>query len=194
MPIPGVGIQKGKIQMKKIMFAALAVAFAAGCRVVEVENYGEEIARDADDKPVLLADGRIQTVKKGWSVYHYQHWMLTEADKIAATVKPDEITFDMNGLNSRPDGTNLVALINTSFTGVNTLAAKIIAACVTSGGSVGAEAAAEIGRTLYQKFIAAGGKEDAAKVFTDKNTVTVTDGTVTCTECTDGNCSECTVK
>ena len=51
---------KGKSKMKKIMFAAFAVAFAVafmtGCRVVEVENYGEEVARDADDKPVLLAD------------------------------------------------------------------------------------------------------------------------------------------
>ena len=184
------------------MFAAFAVAFAlafmTGCRVVEVENYGEEIARDADDKPVLLADGRIQTVKKGWSVYHNQHWMLTEADKISATVKPDEITFDMNGLNPRPDGTNLVALINTSFNGVNTLAAKIIAACVTSGGSTAGEAAVILGKNLYTKFKAAGGDESKAKIITDANgNVTVSDGCVTCnssecttcSECTDGSCS-----
>lgn len=181
--------------MKKVMFAAVVAAFAAGCRVVEVENYGEEIARDADDKPVLLADGRIQTVKKGWTVYHNQHWMLTEADKISATVKPEEITFDMNGLNSRPDGTNLVSLINTSFNGVNTLAAKIIAACVTSGGSTVGEAAVILGKALYDKFKAAGGDDAKAAISTDaKGNVTVTDGTVTCSGsecsiCSDGSCS-----
>lgn len=188
--------------MKQIMIAAILVAVAAGCRVVEVENYGEEIARDADDKPVLLADGRIQTVKKGWTVYHNQHWMLTEADKISATVEPEKITFDMNGLNTRPDGTNLVALISTSFNGVNTLAAKIIAACVTSGGSVGAEAVVEVAKTLYNKFKAAGGDETKATVSTDTSgNVTVTDGNVICTECIGGNCSDgsctngnCTVK
>lgn len=185
--------------MKKIMLAAFAVAFAVafmtGCRVVEVENYGEEVARDADDKPVLLADGRIQTVKKGWSVYHNQHWMLTEADNISAKIKPDEISFDMNGLTTRPDGTNLVSLVNTSFNGVNTLAAKIIAACVTSGGSTAGEAAVIFGKAIYSKFKAAGGDETKAKITTDASgNVTVSDGTVTCSgsecsECTDGSCS-----
>ena len=49
--------------MKKLMlpfvalFVALFVAILAGCRAVTVENYGEEIARDADGKPVTLSDG-----------------------------------------------------------------------------------------------------------------------------------------
>lgn len=181
--------------MKKVVFAAIVAAVAAGCRVVEVENYGEEIARDADDKPVLLADGRIQTVKKGWSVYHNQHWMLTEADKISATVKPEEITFDMNGFNTRPDGTNLVALVNTSFNGVNTLAAKIIAACVTSGGSTVGEAAVILGQAIYKKFVEAGGDQSKATITTDTaGNVTVSDGNVTCNGaecslCTDGSCN-----
>ena len=66
-----------------VAFVAILVAIAlavSGCRAVTVENYGEEIARDAESKPVTLADGRIQTVKKGWKVHHNQHWMNTTAD------------------------------------------------------------------------------------------------------------------
>ena len=92
--------------MKRIMAAALAgLATVAGCRVVEVENRGEEIARDADGKPVTLQDGTIQTVKRGWSVYHNQHWMVTEADSLTAHVETGKIDFSLNGLNTRPDGT-----------------------------------------------------------------------------------------
>ena len=45
--------------MKKLMMIALAACAAVitGCRAVTVENYGEEIARDAESKPVTLADG-----------------------------------------------------------------------------------------------------------------------------------------
>ena len=36
--------------------ALAALLLTTGCRVVEVENNGEEIARDQDGKPVLLQD------------------------------------------------------------------------------------------------------------------------------------------
>ena len=121
--------------MKKIMAAALAgLAAVAGCRVVEVENRGEEIARDADGKPVTLQDGTIQTVKRGWSVYHNQHWMVTEADSLTAHVEAGKIDFALNGLNARPDGTNLNALVVGSLEGAANLAAKVGAAVATSGG------------------------------------------------------------
>ena len=110
--------------MKRIMAAALAgLATVAGCRVVEVENRGEEIARYADGKPVMLPDGKIQTVNKGWSVYHNQHWMVTEADSLAAHVEAGRIDFSLNGLNTRPDGTNLNALVVGSLEGAANLAA-----------------------------------------------------------------------
>ena len=81
------------------ILAMLAVAFYfAGCRAVTVENYGEEPVRDAEGKPVTLADGKAQTIKKGWKVHHNQHWMNTAADSINASIKPEEISFSMNGL------------------------------------------------------------------------------------------------
>ena len=161
-------------------FAALTIF--AGCRVVEVENKGEEVARDGDGQPVLLKDGSIQTVKKGWSVYHNQHWMWTKADSITASVKKDEINFAMNGLNTAPSS-NLVALVDTSFTGAATLATKVGAAIATSGGTT----AADVVAGWVSKFIAAGGNADKATVSCKDGSCTITDGSVTCV---DGNCSE----
>ena len=39
-----------------VLIACLMAGGLTGCRAVTVENYGEEIARDADEKPVTLAD------------------------------------------------------------------------------------------------------------------------------------------
>ena len=170
--------------MKKCIGTALAgLAAVAGCRVVEVENRGEEVARDADGKPVLLADGTIQTVKKGWSVYHNQHWMVTEADSLTAHVEAGKIDFALNGLNSRPDGTNLVALVDASLSGAAALAAKVGAAVATSGGSAGAEAVA----SWVKSFVSAGGDASKATVTCKDGSCTITDGSVTCV---DGACSE----
>lgn len=176
-----------KVQ-KLLVLAAIGIglaAFFSGCRVVEVENFGEEVVRDADDKPVTLPDGHIQTIKKGWSVYHNQHWMITQADTIEAKVKPEEIAFALNGLNTKPDAEGVKGLVQASLEGSANLAAKIGAAVATSGGSVGAEAVA----AWVKKFVDAGG--DA-----EKATVSVTDGSVTCTDgsctvvgaCADGSC------
>lgn len=175
--------------MKRIMAAALAgLATVAGCRVVEVENRGEEIARDAEGKPVTLQDGTIQTVKRGWSVYHNQHWMVTEADSLTAHVEAGKIDFSLNGLNSRPDGTNLNALVVGSLEGSANLAAKVGAAIATSGGSTGAEAVA----AWVQSFISAGGDPAKATVSCADGSCTITDGAVTCKDgsCTPGGAAE----
>ena len=162
--------------------AIAAITIFAGCRVVEVENKGEEVARDGDGQPVLLKDGSIQTVKKGWSVYHNQHWMWTQADSITAGIKKEEVNFAMNGLNTAPSS-NLVALVDTSLTGAANLAAKVGAAIASSGGTTAAEAVAG----WVSKFIAAGGNADKATVSCKDGSCTITDGNVTCV---DGNCSE----
>ena len=121
---------------------------------------------------------------KGWSVDHFQHWMITQADTINATVKDDEITFGMNGLNTHPDAEGLGKVVDSSLKGAAELAAKIGAAIATSGGSAGADA-------IYgyvKQFLAKGGDPSKA-------TVTVTDGNLTCTDgsCTvTGDCADCT--
>ena len=183
--------------MKKIMIiCAICAAFGTigtGCRSVEVENYGEEIARDADDKPVTLADGKIQTVKKGWKVKHNQHWMSTQADTINASVRPEEIIFTLNGLNSYPDASNLVALVRESLTGCAELAIKIGTAIATCGGSVAAEggaaAIATLAKQAYAQFRTGGGDESKASITQQADgTIKVSDGTI-CTTCKDGTCT-----
>ncbi len=172
--------------MKKIMMiiAAASVAVLAGCRVVEVENRGEEIARDADGKPVTLSDGTIQTVKKGWSVYHGQHWMTTKADSLSASVKKEEIDFALNGLNTEPSE-RLGELVDKSLTGAATLATKVGAAVATGGCSLAGEAGASALATAIGNYISAGGSTESATVTVKDGDVTISDGktTETCTDC-----------
>ena len=174
--------------MHKLMLIAalVAAAIVTGCRSVGVKNYGQDYVKDKDGNPFLI-DGEPVMYSKGWSVDHFQHWMITQADTISASVKKDEITFGMNGLNTQPDAEGLGKVIDTSLKGTAELAAKIGAAVATSGGSAGADA-------IYgyvKQFLVKGG--DPAKA-----TVTVTDGKLTCTDgscyvtgsCSTGNCSE----
>lgn len=174
--------------MKQLMLlAAIALAIIlAGCRSVEVENYGQDYVKMSNGDPVLV-DGKPVLIGKGWSVDHFQHWMITKADTISANVKKDEIDFSMNGLNTQPDAEGLKNLVDVSLKGSAELAAKIGAAIATSGGSAGADAIA----AYVKQFIAKGGDPEKA-------TVTVSDGTLTCTDgsctlagsCADGLCSD----
>ena len=181
-------------KMLMLMLCALAaLLLTTGCRVVEVENHGEEIARDQDGKPVLLQDGSIQTVKRGWKVYHNQHWMTTAADSLTANVKPSEISFALNGLASKPDGESLVSLVKTGLEGSAELASKIGVAIATGGGSVAAEGGASaivaLAQKAYQSFTASGGDAAKATVSTAADgTVSISDGK-TCTTCKDGTCT-----
>ena len=177
--------------------ATLALpTFLAGCRAVTVENYGEEIARDADDKPVTLADGRIQTVRKGWKVHHNQHWMTTTADSMSATVKPEEIAFALNGLNTKPSE-ELNKMVGTSLDGLT----KLVVACADAytkiaGGGAQADTALNVGKKVLEYFSSKGGDLSKATVSADtaSNTVTVTDGTTSIQCDSAGNCTDCTTK
>ena len=185
---------KGKSKMKKIMFAAFAVAFMTGCRVVEVENRGEGIVTDANGAP-LVVNGALQKYNKGWNVYHNQHWMMTKADTMEAHIKPDDISFSMNGLDAQPSEYS-VKYIDTVFTGTTTLASKVVAACLTGGISVAAEGGAQTVENLCKLYAAKGGNVEKTEITVDKTkgTVTLSDGNVTetgtvCTNCADGSCT-----
>ena len=183
--------------MKKTMMlmlaacAAIAMTTATGCRAVTVRNYGEEVVRDADDKPVTLADGRIQTVKKGWRVHHNQHWMTTSADSISATVKPEEIAFAMNGLNSKPSE-ELAKLVDVSLDGMTKLVVAVGEAYTKiAGGGAQADTALNVAAKVANYFKGKGGDVTKAEVTTVADKLRVSDGT-TCVECdAAGNCSDC---
>ena len=176
-------------------FCALG-ALLCGCRAVEVENYGEEIARDAESKPVTLADGRIQTVKKGWRVHHNQHWMNTKADSIEAHIKPEDIAFAMNGLNTQPSE-ELNKLVGTSLDGLT----KLVVACADAytkiaGGGAQADVALTSAKKVLEYFSSKGGDLTKATVTADEaaKVLKVDDGS-TCVQCdAAGNCTDCMVK
>ena len=178
----------------QLAFVALCATVAAlcGCRAVTVENFGEEVARDADDKPVTLADGRIQTVKKGWRVHHNQHWMNTAADSINAAVKPEEISFAMNGLNTKPSE-ELAKLVDVSLEGMTKLVVAVGEAYTKiAGGGAQADTALNVAAKVANYFKDKGGDVTKATVSTSGDKLTVSDGS-TCVECdAAGNCSDCT--
>ena len=177
-----------------VLIACLMAGGLTGCRAVTVENYGEEIARDADEKPVTLADGRIQTVKKGWRVHHNQHWMNTKADSIEAHIKPEDISFAMNGLNTQPSE-ELNKLVGTSLDGLT----KLVVACADAytkiaGGGAQADTALAVGKKVLEYFSSQGGDLTKATVTTTAdNKLQVSDGS-TCVSCdAAGNCTDCSI-
>ena len=177
-----------------VLIACLMAGGLTGCRAVTVENYGEEIARDADEKPVTLADGRIQTVKKGWRVHHNQHWMNTKADSIEAHIKPEDISFAMNGLNTQPSE-ELNKMVGTSMDGLTKLAVAVGEAYVKiAGGGAQADTALNVGARVVNYFRDKGGDVTQATVTTTAdNKVQVSDGS-TCISCdAAGNCTDCTL-
>lgn len=174
--------------MKKLMLIAalVAAALVTGCRSVGVVNNGQDYVRTAAGDPVLV-DGKPVLYGKGWTVDHFQHWMITQADTINATVKEDEISFMLNGLNTHPDAEGLDKVVDSSLKGTAELAAKIGAAVATSGGSVGSD----VVLGYVKQFLAKGGDPGKASVTISDGQITCTDGS--CSEswsCTDGSCSE----
>lgn len=160
--------------MKKCAFAIVAALALFGCRSVTVKNYGQSVVR---------VNGKDQIVSNGWYVSHWQHWMITKADSVKAGIKPDDISFEINGLDEKSDGDGLSSVVDKSLSGAATLASKIGAAIATAGGSSCADGVV----ALIQNFIKAGGDASKASVSVKDGAVTLTDGVITCTG--DG-CSE----
>ena len=132
--------------MKNIIVIGLAAAALAGCRSVTVKNYGQE---------VVDVNGVQTVISKGWYVSHWQHWMITRADNISASIKPEEITFGLAGLDEKSDG-----------------------AIATAGGTACADSISG----LVAKFVNAGGDTAKASVSCKDGSCTITDGATTCTD------------
>lgn len=168
-----------------VISAAMAALALSGCRSVSVLNKGQDYVRDQDGKPVLV-DGKPVVYSLGWDVKQWQHWMTTHADQMSVSIKPDEITFDLNGLDSKPDSDGLSKLVEKALSGAAELAAKIGAAVASSGGTVGLDAVA----SYVKQFMSKGGDPSKATVTISDGVVTCTDGSCTYTApCSDGSCS-----
>ena len=154
--------------MKNIIIIGLAAAALAGCRSVTVKNYGQE---------VVDVNGKQTVISKGWYVSHWQHWMITKADNISASIKPEEITFGLTGLDVKSDGDGLSKVVSASLSGAAELATKIGAAIATAGGTACADSISG----LVAKFVKAGGDTAKASVSCKDGSCTITDGATTCT-------------
>ena len=154
--------------MKNIIIIGLAAAALAGCRSVTVKNYGQE---------VVDVNGKQTVISKGWYVSHWQHWMITKADNISASIKPEEITFGLAGLDEKSDGDGLSKVVSASLSGVAELATKIGAAIATAGGTACADSISG----LVARFVKAGGDASKASVSCKDGSCTITDGATTCT-------------
>ena len=154
--------------MKNIIVIGLAAAALAGCRSVTVKNYGQE---------VVDVNGVQTVISKGWYVSHWQHWMITRADNISASIKPEEITFGLTGLDEKSDGDGLSKVVSASLSGAAELATKIGAAIATAGGTACADSISG----LVSKFVNAGGDTAKASVSCKDGSCTITDGETTCT-------------
>ena len=155
--------------MKNIIVIGLAAAALAGCRSVTVKNYGQE---------VVDVNGKQTVISKGWYVSHWQHWMITRADNISASIKPEEITFGLTGLDEKSDGDGLAKVVTASLSGAAELATKIGAAIATAGGTACADSISG----LVARFVKAGGDTEKASVSCKDGSCTITDGATTCTD------------
>lgn len=173
--------------MKKLMMIALVACAAVmtGCVAIEVEDYGDEVVKDAAGNPVCASNGVVQTVHKG------QRWHL---NKNMVDQAYDEVEFERQlhnvvkfRISNYKDTVSpeLNKIIDTSFKGAAELAAKIGAAIATSGGSVAGEAAYSAIAKTIKSYLAKGGSVEKATVECKDGNCTITDGTVTetCTDC-----------
>ena len=154
--------------MKHIIGITVALALLGGCRSVTVKNYGQE---------VVDVNGKQTVISKGWYVSHWQHWMITRADNISASIKPEEITFGLAGLDEKSDGDGLSKVVSASLSGAAELATKVGAAIATAGGTACADSISG----LVAKFVKAGGDTAKASVSCKDGSCTITDGATTCT-------------
>ena len=194
---------KGKLKMKKIMFAALVAAFGLGMTGCQTRITGEKYPEQVFEvKEKVTVDGKEQLITKnilvasgGWKVTArsplYADEALKGLDFGVGTngfvhLKLDEYRRDLS--------TNATVMVDGMFkNGANLVIAIGDAYTKIAGGGAHADTALASAAKIYNFFTSKGGNADKAKVSvneTNKNIV-VSDGS-TCVECdASGNCTEC---
>ena len=175
------------------IIAVIAIAdLLTGCVAIKVEDYGQEVVRDAAGNPVVDTNGVVQTVHKGQRWHYNKNMVEQSAEEIDFTRKPgDDIHFLVKNYRDVVSA-ELNKVIDTSFKGAAELAAKIGAAIATSGGSVAGEAGTSALKNAISSYLAKGGNPDNTTVTCKDGSCTFTDGTVTetCADCVDCSFSQ----
>lgn len=164
-----------------IMLFALTLALigcCCGCQtVITAEKYPEQV--------IALADGKYAIASGGWSASARSPLWATESlrglDIGVSTNSSVHLRIDAY---NRDLSTNAVVLTEKTLDGAANLAARIGAAIATGGGSTSAEAISSAAKTLYDKYIAAGGNPENAVVTCKDGVCTVSDGqSSACVDC-----------
>ncbi len=190
---------KTAIKSTAIVLTASLMAGVTGCKSIEVERRGQEVATvknaDGNYTPIYDKDGKAIILDKGWSVDYFQHWNWQEFDSLAA--KAGEAELAINNYKGGADATNLTALVHTSLDGLTKLAVAVGEAYEKiAGGGAQASTALKTAKSVLTYFTSKGGNVEKATVTTDEasKTLQVSDGS-TCVQCdAQGNCSECELK
>ena len=189
-------MKKMTMTMLAACAAAIVMTMTTGCKSIEVERRGQEVAtvKDADGNHTVVydKDGKAIILDKGWSVDYFQHWNWQKFDSLAAETK--EAKLAINNYEGGADATNLTQLVHVSLDGLTKLAVAVGEAYVKiAGGGAQADTALNVAARVTNYFRDLGGDVTKATVTTTAdNKVQVSDGT-TCVSCDSaGNCTDCT--
>ncbi len=194
---------KGKLKMKKIMFAALVAAFGLGMTGCQTRITGEKYPEQVFEvKEKVTVDGKEQLITKniliasgGWKVTArsplYADEALKGLDFGVGTngfvhLKLDEYRRDLS--------TNATVMVDGMFkNGANLVIAIGDAYTKIAGGGAQADTVLATAAKAYNFFATKGGDASKATVAVDEaaKKLTISDGS-TCVECdASGNCAEC---
>lgn len=170
-----------KIPLKDIILlgSSLALIGLCGCSTaLRAKKFPER---------VVVIDGKTVIASGGWEASARSPLWATESLRgLDLGVGTNSTVYLRLDTYDRDLSTNAVVLTEKTLDGAANLAAKIGAAIATSGASAGADAVSAAAKSLYEKFTAAGGNVENAKVECKDGVCTVTDGSVSCS---DGSCS-----
>lgn len=167
-----------------VLFTAL-MWLCAGCVAIEVEDYGDEVVKDASGNPVCASNGVVQTVHKGQR-WHLNKNMVDQAYESVEFERQLQNVIKLRVANYKDAvSPELNKLVDTSFKGAAELAAKVGAAIATSGGSVAGDAAYSALSKTIKNYLSKGGSAEKATVECKDGSCTISDGTVTetCEDC-----------
>lgn len=188
--------------MKKMMFAALVAAVAAGCQTRITATKNPEAVNPIYG--VVKVNGEDKVIVVGYCVTS-GGWEATAREPLYSdrSLKGLEIGVQTNGtvfmkLDAYKSdlSTNAVAMVDGMFkNGANLVTAIGDAYVKIAGGGAQAETVLSTAAKVYNFFATNGGDPSKATVSVDEaaKKITITDGT-TCVECSDaGVCTECRV-
>ena len=190
---------KTAIKSTAIVLTASLMAGVTGCKSIEVERRGQEVATvknaDGNYTPIYDKDGKAIILDKGWSVDYFQHWNWQEFDALSAKAGQAELA--INNYKGGADATNLTQLVHTSLDGLTKLAVAVGEAYEKiAGGGAQASTVLKTSKNILEYFTSKGGDATKAEVTVDEaaNTLKVSDGTTSIQCDSAGNCTDCTVK